>query len=128
MLKNNLSRITNHLSQDDINQQMIRCTKHYLAIIRFVKLVEEVFGMGLFFQFLASGCGMCITGVQMIVMPTGSGRFLTTFTYFIALVVQISVYCLSGEQLIAEVRKIKHNCCQDILLGKRKLKRVSTLK
>lgn len=71
--------------------------------MKYVQLIEEVFGNGLFFQFLASGCGLCITGIEIIIIPMGSGRFFTTIGYLVALVVQISAYCWAGQQLITEV-------------------------
>lgn len=96
------------MDPDEINAKMIICSKHYNRILRYVRLAEDVFGYGIFFQFLASGCGFCVTGIEIIVLPPESGRFFTTIVYFMAIITQISAYCWAGQQLISEVR-LRHD-------------------
>lgn len=82
----------------------------------------------MFLQFVSSGIIICITGLQLVLVSITSNetirrtndtkfqispssiKFFSIISYFVAMVVQISAYCLNGHDVIVQSSDIV-DCC-----------------
>ncbi|KAF2905331.1 hypothetical protein ILUMI_00833 [Ignelater luminosus] len=59
--QNHSSLVAYEISEDVILRRLKHCTKHHLAIIKYIQYIEEIFNIGVFLQLMASVLIICNT-------------------------------------------------------------------
>ncbi|KAJ8928419.1 hypothetical protein NQ314_019008 [Rhamnusium bicolor] len=83
------------------------CVKHHNEIIRYIENLERVFSMIFLVQFLTSGAVICNIGFQLVHIQPQSIQFANMVFFFIAMMLQLGMYCWYGNEIIVKVGKDK---------------------
>ncbi|KAK9737178.1 7tm Odorant receptor [Popillia japonica] len=98
------------VQEDKIRRRLAKCVEHHLAILSFLKKLEEIFSFGIFIQIFTSVGAICMSGLQFLVVPVKSATFVAVFIYFWVMVVQIGTCCWVGQTLITKSNQIRDAC------------------
>ncbi|XP_011869936.1 PREDICTED: odorant receptor 46a, isoform B-like [Vollenhovia emeryi] len=102
ILKSNEKEETRENPLKSVSYKRNRLSKHihyHLCIIRFAKLVNDVFNQVLFVQFFASIFTLC-TSTYYLSSHTTVEDFVKLVIYTFCMFVQIFVYCWAGNEVI----------------------------
>ncbi|KAL0819886.1 hypothetical protein ABMA28_007901 [Loxostege sticticalis] len=81
------------------NEILNECIQHHQAVIRFVRLVENMFNVNVFFQMSGTVAIICVISFRMTIEPPNSIHFFSTLNYLISILAQLYLYCWSGSEL-----------------------------
>nr|AKC58552.1 odorant receptor 17 [Anomala corpulenta] len=109
-LKHSADKNEDELEEGKIRKRLAKCVKHHLAILSFLKKLEEIFSFGIFIQIFTSVGAICMSGLQFLVVPVRSATFVAVFIYFWVMVVQIGTCCWVGQTLITKSNQIRDAC------------------
>lgn len=56
------------VQEDKIRRRLAKCVEHHLAILSFLKKLEEIFSFGIFIQIFTSVGAICMSGLQFLVV------------------------------------------------------------
>nr|XP_023027980.1 odorant receptor 13a-like [Leptinotarsa decemlineata] len=88
---------------DHIKTKLKECVKHHMKIIRYHKLLNKVFSMIILTQYATSAVVICNLGFQLVHVNPKSLQFVRMTVYFIAMMIQLAMYCWFGNEIIAKV-------------------------
>nr|UTQ11397.1 odorant receptor 7 [Holotrichia oblita] len=93
-----------------IKDRLRNCVRHHNAILEFTAKTQDIFSTGVFFQILASMLGICLTGLQSLMVPWGSVQFASVGLFLVTEIIQIGMFCWFGENIIIKSSEIELSC------------------
>ncbi|KAF2892369.1 hypothetical protein ILUMI_13805 [Ignelater luminosus] len=97
-------------SDEKINEKLSRCVELHLAIINFAEFIDDIFSYCFLCQFLSSAFNMITMGFVFTITTPGSTEFILSFTFLSSTLIQISIFCAYGNEVIIESLKV-HDAC-----------------
>ncbi|PNF35135.1 hypothetical protein B7P43_G09268 [Cryptotermes secundus] len=91
-----------------MQEQLNECIRHHQQIIRFMRVVEEIFNPFLVGLFLLLMCGICLTAFS-VAMNWGDLYSLSeALLIYCFLMLMLCVYCRFGEELTNQAESVRH--------------------
>ncbi|XP_049817792.1 odorant receptor 94a-like [Aethina tumida] len=81
-----------------------------MKIISFVSSIEKVFTQIFLVQYLTSIIVICNIGFQLVHVHIQSIQFVNMCFYFMAMIVQLSIYCWNGNEIILKSTATRDAC------------------
>ncbi|XP_074037331.1 odorant receptor 46a [Leptinotarsa decemlineata] len=95
---------------DQVNRGLKNCVKHHVKIIRFHEILEKVFSMIILMQYATSAAVICNIGFQLVHVDPMSMQLIPILVYFIAMMIQLAIYCWFGNEIIVKSLDIRDSC------------------
>ncbi|CAK1551004.1 unnamed protein product [Leptosia nina] len=81
------------------NNKLIECVKHYHAVVRFTKLIEDTFHVYIFFQLTGAVGIIVMSAYRILILESQSIELIATMMYLTGMASQIYISCWSGHEL-----------------------------
>nr|QXE93183.1 odorant receptor 2 [Eucryptorrhynchus scrobiculatus] len=97
-----LDRQLNTIGRSDIQNQgehFKKCVSFHNDILKYIKMVEDVYSYIVFSQFAASAIVICTTAFEIASLPISTGELIASLMYLLNMIIEVGLYCFYGHHI-----------------------------